>query len=549
MGYNAMMNLKQILEQRLQQIEPTATLSVSDKADFQCNTAFALAKQERQSPIAIANRIIEQWNQQASGLATATAVNGFINFNVSDTQLRQIAEFVTTKHLLPLATQTPRTIFFDYGGANIAKELHIGHLRSPIIGESLKRVFQAFGHHTIAGAYLGDWGLQMGLVIASIMEKGIDVNQVTLSMLGEIYPAASKRKNVDPEFYERAATITAKLQNFEEPYYSMCQVLRNLSVTQVKKNYERLNCTFDIYDGESTYQPNVKKLIELLQNQGLVEKSQGALIVNVAKPEDQKPMPPVIIKKQNGGDLYATSDLSAIYTRYQQYHPDQFIYFTDARQRLHFEQIFRVARLAKLVPDSTILTHVSYGTINGKDGKPFKTREGGTIKLEDILDTVAGATTEFAVGLSAIKFADLINQVHKDYIFDLQKCTSFEGKTGPYILYTIVRINAIFAKAGAFQCNFANLEQYMTDSIRKVIMNVVKLTEAYNVALNTLSLNAIADAIYNLANSFTNFYTEQNIIHETNAAKKELYLSIAQLTKTALEIGLHTLAIDTVEKM
>ncbi len=544
-----MMNLKQILEQRLQQIEPTATLSVSDKADFQCNSAFTLAKQKHQSPIVIANQIVDTWNQQASDLAIATAVNGFINFTVSTQQLQSIAEFVTSKKLLPLAQQAPRTVFFDYGGANIAKELHIGHLRSPIIGEALKRVFQAFGHHTVAGAYLGDWGLQMGLVLAAIIEQGIDCHQVTLAMLGEIYPAASKRKNTDPEFYERAATITAKLQNMEEPYYSMCQVLRNLSVAQVKKNYCKLNCTFDIYDGESTYQPNVEKVINLLQSKNLVEKSQGALIVNVAKPEDQKPMPPVIIKKQNGGDLYATSDISAIYTRNQTYHPDQFVYITDARQALHFEQIFRIARMAELVPADTILTHVGYGTINGKDGKPFKTRDGGTIKLEDILDTVANATTEFAVGLSAIKFADLINQVHKDYIFDLQKCISFEGKTGPYILYTIVRINAIFAKAGEFQCNFANLSQYMTDNIRKVIISVIKLAEAYNVALNTLSLNAIADAIYNLANAFTTFYTEQNIIRETDSKKQELYLSLAQLTKTALEIGLHTLAIDTVDKM
>jgi len=543
------MNLKQILEQRLQQIEPTATLSVSEKADFQCNTAFTLAKQQHQNPAVIANQITEQWNQQAADLATATAVGGFINFTLTVQQLRVIAEYVTQKNLLPLAKQTPRTVFFDYGGANIAKELHIGHLRSPIIGEALKRTFQAFGHHTIAGAYLGDWGLQMGLVLASIIEQGIAPEKVTLAMLGEIYPAASKRKNTDPEFYERAATITAKLQNLEEPYYGMFKTLRALSVNQIQKNYQKLNCTFDIYDGESTYQPNVDKVIGLLQEQGLTERSQGALIVNVAKPEDQKPMPPVIIKKQNGGDLYATSDITALYTRMQQYHPDQFVYITDARQALHFEQVFRVARLGNLVPPTTALTHVGYGTINGKDGKPFKTRDGGTIKLEDILDTVAGATTEFAVGLSAIKFADLINQVHKDYIFDLQKCISFEGKTGPYILYTIVRINAIFAKVGKFQCNFANLDKYMTDSIRKVILNVVKLAEAYNVVLNTLSLNALTDAIYNLANSFTAFYTEQNIIHETDTAKQELYLSIAQLTKTALEIGLHTLAIDTVTKM
>ena len=547
------MNIKQIIEHRLQQIEPTATLAVSEKADFQCNTAFALAKQRQQNPALnpalIASQIAEQWNQTASDLATASTIGGFINFTLTDQQLQKLADFVINERRLPLPTQTPRTIFFDYGGANTAKELHIGHLRSPIIGEALKRVFQAFGHKTIAGTYLGDWGLQNGLVLASLIEQGIKCEDVTLQMLGEIYPAASKRKNVDPEFYERAATVTLKLQNLEEPYYGMWQKLRALSVNQIQKNYEKLNCTFDLYDGESSYQKNVDKVINQLESKGLLEKSQGALIVNVATPTDQKPMPPVIVKKQNGGDLYATSDLAAIYTRMQEYHPDQFVYITDARQNLHFEQIFRVARLAGLVPESTTLTHIGYGTINGKDGKPFKTRDGGTIKLEDIMDTVANATTEFAVGLSAIKFADLINQVHKDYIFDLQKCISFEGKTGPYILYTIVRINAIFNKVGNFKCNFANLSKYMTTPIRNVIISIIKLTEAYNVAMNTLSLNAITEAIYNLANNFTTFYAEHNIIHETDADKKELCLSIAQLAKTAMEIGLNTLAIDTVEKM
>ena len=543
------MNIKQIIEQRLRTIEPSATLSISEKADFQCNTAFTLAKAQRQNPNVIATQIAEQWNTQNTDLATASVIGGFINFTVNDLQWQKLAEFIINNKKLPLPTQTPRTVFFDYGGANTAKELHIGHLRSPIIGEALKRVFQAFGHQTIAGTYLGDWGLQNGLVLASLIEQGIDCDQVTLDMLGEIYPAASKRKNIDPEFYERAATVTLKLQNFEEPYYGMWQKLRALSVKQIQKNYEKLNCTFDLYDGESSYQANVDTVINKLQEKNLIEKSQGALIVNVALPTDQKPMPPVIVKKQNGGDLYATSDIAAIYTRMQQYKPDQFVYITDARQNLHFEQIFRVARLAGLVPETTTLTHIGYGTINGKDGKPFKTRDGGTIKLEDILNTVANATTEFAVGLSAIKFADLINQVHKDYVFDLQKCIAFEGKTGPYILYTIVRINAIFNKVGNFNCNFTALTKYITPAIRNVLLSIMKLTEAYNVALNTLSLNAITDAIYNLANNFTTFYAEQNIIHEVNLEKKELYLSIAKLTKTALEIGLHTLAIDTVEKM
>ena len=543
------MNIKQRLEQALQTILPQATLSTSEKADFQCNGAFALAKTQRVAPVQIATQIAEQWNAQFSALATASPAGGFINFMITDQLLCQMAEFVVREQRLPLPQVPTRTIFLDYGGANIAKALHIGHLRSPIIGEALKRVFQAFGHHTIAGTYLGDWGLQMGLVIASMEEQGLTPEQVTLDMLGEIYPAASQRKNTDLAFYERAALITAKLQNFEEPYYGICQKLRKLSVSQIEKNYRRLNCTFDLYDGESTYQPSVPVVLEQLKTAGLLQASQGALIVEVATPDDQKPMPPVVLKKQNGGNLYATSDVAAIYTRMQKYHPDQFVYITDARQALHFEQIFRLVRKAGFVAGNTVLTHVGYGTINGKDGKPFKTREGGTIKLEDILETVSQATTEFAVGLAAIKFADLINQVRKDYIFDLQKCISFEGKTGPYILYTIVRIKAIFNKVSTFQPDFTNLTRYQSPAIRDILLKVLRLTEAYTVTLNTLSLNTLAEAIYNLANSFAIFYNAHNIINEQDPQKQQLLLSVAQLTRTALEFGLHTLAIDPVDKM
>ena len=543
------MNVKQTLEQKLQAIEPAATLSVSDKADFQCNVAFSLAKQRHTSPANIANTIADQWNAKHSNLAQVTALNGFLNFMVSDALLSETAQFVTEQQKLPLPTVKPRTVFFDYGGANIAKELHIGHLRSPIIGEALKRVYQAFGHRTIAGAYLGDWGLQMGLVMAAMADQNLTAEQVTLPMLGELYPAASQRKNTDPDFYTRASDITAQLQNYTEPYYTTWQKLRQLSVTQIRHNYERLNCTFDLYDGESTYQKNIPVVLEKLRKAGVLQTSQGALIVDVAQPTDQKPMPPIILQKQNGGYLYATTDVAALYTRAKEYHPDQFIYFTDARQSLHFEQVFRTVRLGNLVPAKTVLTHVPYGTINGADGKPFKTRDGGTIKLEDILNTVSAATTEFAVGLAAIKFADLINNVGKDYIFDLQKCTAFEGKTGPYLLYSVVRINSIFNKVGKFKINFANLSKYTTPAIRDLLIKVLHLTEAYSVAMNSLSLHPITDALYNLANSFAAFYATENISAITDPAKKELYLSMAALTKAALTFGLHTLAIDTVEKM
>lgn len=543
------MNIKQDLEQKLRGLLPDASLSVSDKADFQCNSVFAAAKQQHTNPVTLATTIADQWNAQYAATASVTAVNGFLNFTLTDQVLLTMADQIVASNRLPLPTQKPKTVFFDYGGANIAKELHIGHLRSPIIGEALKRIYQAFGHRTIAGTYLGDWGLQMGLVIAALLEQNIAIDTVTLSMLNEIYPAAAKRKTTDPEFYARAADITAKMQQRIEPYYTLQQKLRDLSVRQIKQNYERLNCTFDLYDGESTYQPDVMRMLNDFQQTGILQASQGALVVAVAQPTDQKPMPPLVLQKQNGGYLYAASDVAALGARYQQYHPDQFIYVTDARQSLHFEQVFRTARLANLVPATTQLTHVPYGTINGTDGKPFKTRAGGTVKLEDILQMVSAATTEFAVGLAAVKFADLINNVGKDYIFDLQKCVTFEGKTGPYLLYTLVRINAIFAKVGAFTVDFSALPAYSNPVLRDLLIKVIKLTEAYSLALQNLSPHHIADALYNLATSFATFYTTENISNETDPARKTLLLSLAKLTQTAMTIGLQTLAIDPVSKM
>jgi arginyl-tRNA synthetase len=523
-----------------------------------------LAKQTAANPNEIAGKIADSFNLGNKKFATASVKNGFINFVLQNAVLQDIAAEIMNTKKLPLAEMQKKTIFFDYGGANVAKELHIGHLRSPIIGEALKRTFEAFGCTTIADVYLGDWGLQMGLVIAEIMDRKIDVNKITVDDLGEIYPTASKRKNNDTEFYNRAAEITAKLQKLQEPYYSMWQILRKLSVEKIAENYGILNCTFDYYNGESTYQKFVDEVLLKLKQQKLSYESQGAVVVNVATDADNKPMPPIILTKSNGGDLYATSDVAALYARYAEFTPDQFIYTPDNRQILHFEQVFRCAKLANFIPTATALTHIPYGTINGPDGKPFKTRDGGTIKLEDIIklvtDTafdklVAGGyakpdrLTARKIGVASLKFGDLINNVRRDYIFDIEKCVSFEGKTGAYILYTVARINSLFKKIGGAKCDFSNLDKYITPTTRDIIIGIIKLAESYSVAVNSLSLNSIAEAIYNLANSFSVFYANNNISNESDKAKQTFLISVAALTKTAIEFGLKTLAIDTVENM
>lgn len=540
------------------------SVSEIDGVDFQCNSAFRLAKGQKKSPIDIATQIAEKFNRHNGDFATADVKNGFMNFVLSNGILQSTADDIIKTNKLPLPQIPIKKIFFDYGGANIAKELHIGHLRSPIIGEALKRVFEDFGCTTVADAYLGDWGLQMGLVIAEILDRKMDVNKISLEDLGEIYPTASKRKNDSTEFYKTAADITAKLQNRQEPYFSMCMTLRKLSVSRIEQNYKLLNCTFDYYNGESSYQSGIDDVLQELKDQDLLHESKGAYIVDVAAKDDNKPMPPIVLVKSNGGDLYATSDISALSMRNQQHHPDQFIYITDNRQQLHFEQVFRCARLANFVPQKTELTHIPYGTINGTDGKPFKTRAGGTIKLEDIFNLVtdkameklvaggyakADRKTAEKIGIASLKFADLSNNVRRDYIFDIEKCVSFGGKTGAYILYTVARINSLLKKVGAAAIDFSNLGKYIDPFTRNIMVNIIKLAEAYSVAVNSLTLNSIADAVYNLANSFTVFYTNNSIMNEKDGAKKVFMLSVARLTKTAIEIGLKTLAIDTVENM
>ena len=518
-----------------------------DGVDYQCNVAFALAKAHGRRPFDVATKIVAGFK---CPLATATAhQSGFINLRLTDVALDHVAKFVVENNALPLAPQAPRTIFFDYGGANIAKELHIGHLRSPIIGEALKRTFKAFGHKTIADTYLGDWGLQMGLVIAQLGDEGfIDgdkfVKPVDLDTFNVLYPRASGRNKTEPEFRERAADITAKLQNKVEPYFTLWQHIRKISVDKIRESYETLGCTFDTYCGESDAAPFVDEVIAKLRTHG-AHQSQGCLVLDVAHENETRPMPPVILQKTNGGDLYATSDIATIYYRAKKYHPNQFVYTSDFRQELHMEQVFRTARIGGLVPADTVLTHVSYGTMNGHDGKPFKTRSGDTVKLDDIIKMV----TDYAlkkmqkpdrevaqkIGLAALKFGDLANTVRKDYVFDIEKFTAFEGKTGPYLLYTIARINSILEKDKTKPTD--------TAPTREVSTAVVKLADAYTLVTETYSLNPIVDAAYNIANKFNVLYANETIIGN---AKN---IATARLAHCALEIALDTLAIPTVKEM
>jgi arginyl-tRNA synthetase len=580
------MFIKKQLEEELKKVfktlnfdEELAAVSASSQADYQCNAPFALAKRIGKSPASIAVEICAEMNKSSTLAKFEPSGAGFVNITLKNDAILSFANEIFSTGKLPLVrSQLGQTVFFDYGGANIAKELHIGHLRSAIIGEAIKRVYRELGADTISDVYLGDWGLQFGLIITQAEDEGIleilgdevrYYKEITLELLNEIYPRASKRKNDDKEFYARAEKATVLLQSKTPTYFSVWKKIREISLVAIKRNYENLNCEFDIWGGESAAQDFIPRVLAELCLKGLTRTSDGAVIMDVAGEgehilgEDGKyknPMPPIILKKHNGGALYATNDVATIFARYKEFKPDKFVYVVDARQDLHFNQVFRCVKKAGFVSAGTQLVHIPYGTINGKDGKPFKTRSGDTIKLEDIINLVADEAekrlekagdreTAQKIGLSALKFADLSNNVRKDYIFDIEKCISFEGKTGPYLLYTVARINSILAKNAIEQSKGFGEILKLDDEIRAIIVAVLRICEAIQNAAETLTLNNICDAVYVLAQNFSAFYATHNIQNEKDAALKNDWLSVCALTKTAITEALNVLAIDTVERM
>jgi arginyl-tRNA synthetase len=564
------MNIKQRIEKDLAKAfvalgfaASAATVSVStiDICDYQCNAAFGLAKELKLNPLDLAKEIAGKF---VSDVASCEAVPpAFLNFKVKDCVLLQEVQKIFKSGKLPLASVPKRTVFFDYGGANIAKELHVGHLRSPIVGEALKRVYEALGHKTIADVYLGDWGLQNGLILAElelrgIIKDGAFISPVSLDLLNEVYPAASKKVG-EAKFKARADEITLLMQQKKAPWFDLWKQMREVSVAKIRENYDRLGCTFDFYNGESDAQPYVEPVLDILRKKGLAHDNDNCLIMDVAKDCDTGPMPPIILQKYNGGDLYATNDVATIFYRARDFKPDEIIYLTDVRQSLHFEQVFRCARGGGLLPSATALTHIGYGTMNGKDGKPFKTRAGGTIKFEDVVNMVTEAaerrlaengkagTPDIAerVGIAALKFADLSNNVRKDYVFDLEKFTSFEGKTGPYILYTIARINSLFAKSKGEKRG----DVVICNVTRSIIIKTIKLADAYSAAVVNYTLNGIVDAAYTLAAEFNLFYAGTRILSEPNEVKRQGYLTLCEVVKNALTIAMNTLAIEVVDEM
>lgn len=554
-----------------------------DLCEYQCNGAMAGAKQYKKAPLMIANDVAERLKDSNIFSEISVIAPGFLNLKISNAFLRDYLDGMRKERKFGLeALGCPKKIIIDYGGPNVAKPLHVGHLRSAIIGESIKRILRYAGNEVIGDIHLGDWGLQMGLIITELKARHpemvyFDENYMgeypaeapfTISELEEIYPTASAKSKEDPAYKEAAMDATFKLQSGVKGYRALWQHILNVSVTDLKRNYNNLNVEFDLWKGESDVHDIIPEMVTYMKEDGYAYESEGALVVDVKEETDTKEIPPCMILKSDGASLYNTTDLATIMERMSVMKPDEIIYVVDKRQDLYFEQVFRCARKTKLVSPRVSLKFLGFGTMNGKDGKPFKTREGGVMRLEYLIKEIneemykkimAGRdiseeeAREIAktVGLSAIKYGDLSNQASKDYIFDIDRFTSFEGDTGPYILYTIVRIKSILNKykENGGSLSLVTLQNPISVSEKELMMELAKFNEVMENAANEIAPHKICAYIYDLANAFNHFYHETKILAEEDETQRNSYIALLVLTRDVLETCIDLLGFSSPERM
>ena len=548
-----------------------------DLCEYQCNGALAAAKQYKCAPIQIAAAVAEQLDKSDYDLCE-TVMPGFINLKLSGAFLAGYLEQMRTAEDFGVQKiGDGKTIVVDYGGANVAKPLHIGHLRPAIIGEALKRLYKFLGYNAIGDVHLGDWGLQMGLIIAELQEREPNLPYFdegftgeypkdapfTVTDLEEIYPTASAKK-ADPEFSHKAHQATLELQQGRRGYRALWRHIMNVSVADLKKNYDNLDVHFEKWLGESDADPFIPPMVADLKQRGIAVQSEGAWVIPVAEEGDKKEVPPCILVKSDGSAIYATTDLATLVQRTRDWNPDKVLYVTDKRQNLHFEQVFRAARKAGIVGPETELEHVGFGTMNGKDGKPFKTRDGGVLRLEQLIadmtdfvrakvvenklvaeDEVEATTAKIA--MAALKYGDLSNQPTKDYNFDMERFAAFEGNTGPYILYTIVRIKSILSRYGAWEA--LPIQEPANPFAKELMIAVTNLGPTLESALRTSCPNLICAYIYELAGCVNKFYHETRILSEEDEALKAGYISLIGLAKNILEQCISILGFSAPEKM
>lgn len=554
-----------------------------DLCEYQCNGAMAVAKAYKKAPIMIANDVVEVLKESAC-IEQVEAVNpGFINIILDGEFVASYLGKMSEQEKLGVEEpKKQKTIIVDYGGANVAKPLHVGHLRSAVIGESVKRIGKYVGHKMIGDVHLGDWGYQMGLVITELKKRKPELpyfddqfegeypeeSPFTITELEEIYPTASAYAKEHEDYKEEALQATFLLQNGHRGYTAIWKHIMNVSVADLKKNYGALNVEFDLWKGEADAQPYIPEMVEYMKKEGYAHIDQGALVVDVKEETDTKEIPPCMILKSDGAALYDTTDLATLIEREKLYHPDEVIYLADKRQELHFVQVFRCAKKTKIINENMELKFIGFGTMNGKDGKPFKTRDGGVMRLESLINDIneemykkiaenrtmseeEARKTAQMVALSAMKYGDLSNQAAKDYVFDVERFISFEGNTGPYNLYTIVRIKSILAKYAesgkdAAKCK---MKKPQTQSEKALMLEVAKFNNVIETAFEELAPHKICAYIYDLSNTFNRFYHETKILSEENEDRKAGFIALLLITKRALEACIDMLGFEAPERM
>lgn len=561
-----------------------------DLCEYQCNGAMAAAKEYKKAPFMIADEVVEKLAANPIFAMAESVKPGFLNLKIDEAYLADyVAKMQEDDGRFGCEkTEAPKTIMIDYGGPNVAKPLHVGHLRSAIIGESVKRIGKFMGHNVIGDVHLGDWGLQMGLIITELKQRRPELvyfddtytgeypeeAPFTISELEEIYPTASKKSKEDEAYKEAAMQATFELQHGKRGYQALLKHILNVSVTDLKRNYANLNVSFELWKGESDAQPYIPDMVQKMKDDGFAYISDGALVVDVKEETDTKEIPPCMILKSDGASLYNTTDLATMVWRMKDYNPDELIYVVDKRQELYFTQVFRCARKTGIVKPETELKFLGFGTMNGKDGRPFKTRDGGVMRLEHLISGIneemlakiqenqktkenLGISTEEAentakmVALAAIKYGDLSNQASKDYIFDIDRFTSFEGNTGPYILYTIVRIKSILNKYHGLgkDESGAVIEAVHSKSEKDLMLELSKFNAVMESAFEETAPHKICSYIYDLANAFNSFYHGTKIMSEENETVQKSYIRLLELTKSVLETCIDVLGFSAPERM
>ena len=561
-----------------------------DLCEYQCNGAMAAAKEYKKAPFMIADEVVEKLAVNPMFAMAESVKPGFLNLKINEAYLADyVAKMQEDEGRFGCdKTEAPKTIMIDYGGPNVAKPLHVGHLRSAIIGESVKRIGKFMGHNVIGDVHLGDWGLQMGLIITELKQRRPELvyfddtytgeypeeAPFTISELEEIYPTASKKSKEDEAYKEAAMQATFELQHGKRGYQALLKHILNVSVTDLKRNYANLNVSFELWKGESDAQPYIPDMVQKMKDDGFAYISDGALVVDVKEETDTKEIPPCMILKSDGASLYNTTDLATMVWRMKDYNPDELIYVVDKRQELYFTQVFRCARKTGIVKPETELKFLGFGTMNGKDGRPFKTRDGGVMRLEHLISGIneemlakiqenqktkenLGISTEEAentakmVALAAIKYGDLSNQASKDYIFDIDRFTSFEGNTGPYILYTIVRIKSILNKYHGLgkDESGAVIEAAHSKSEKDLMLELSKFNAVMESAFEETAPHKICSFIYDLANAFNSFYHGTKIMSEENETVQKSYIRLLELTKSVLETCIDVLGFSAPERM